>query len=523
MLPHHKPMRLLFPTLVLAAFCWPALAADIPEEPRFDIKHFEVVGNTLLDAGLIDTTLAGHLGMGRRFADIEAARSALQERYTGLGYATVEVAVPEQEISTGTIRMQVGEHSVTQVESLGAKHHDLANLRASVPGLREGRIPNTTLIAESLRLADENPSKRTYLLFKPALEGDEIHAVLRVEDEKTWKTFVSLDDTGSKETGATRLSLGYQNANLFNRDRVLTLQYITSPEKLSKVGIFGIGYHVPLYARSDAIDLSAGHSNVNTGNIQGAFNVTGRGDILGAAYTFNLVKHGALEQKFALGLDYRAYNNAGATESLYTVHPVNLTYKGQWSDRATQAGYSLAAIANLPGGSHGNSADFAATRVGSTADYSLLRLSANLMRTLPADWQVHAGFEGQYTDAPLVPGEQFGLGGHDSVRGFGERLLTGDYGWRLGLEMFTPDQGAKTGLTQASLRLLGFVEGGRADRLQPQPGEASRYLIASTGLGARFGLGKDFSARLDYGYVLGGDSDTPRGSVRWHGSLSYLF
>ncbi len=502
-----------------------AEAGDIPAEPSFAIKHFEVSGNTLLDAGVIATTLAAHAGSGRHFADIEAARRDLLARYVASGYAAVEVIIPEQEISTGKVSLQVVEHKVGKIVTLGAQHHDNANILASVPDLRQGQTPNSLRLAEELRLASENPSKHTYLLFRPAKPGGDIDAVLRVDDEKPWKAYVSLDDTGSAATGNTRLTVGYQNANFGNRDDVLTLQYVTSPERLGDVAILGAGYHFPLYARSSSIDLYAGHSNVSAGNVADAFNVTGRGTVVGGTYTYNLPKQSALEQKLSLGFDYRAYSNAGTLDNQYTVHPLTLGYKGQWSNQADQAGYLISAIANVPGGDHGNDADFSGVRSGASADYQMLRYSANFSHVFPSDWLARAALDGQYARQPLVPGEQFGLGGHDSVRGFGERIVTGDRGWRLGLEILTPVLGGQVSLEHASLRLLGFFDGGQADRLRAQPGETPHHAIASAGIGARFGLDKHLSARLDYGHVLAGDADaeTRSGSARFHASVSYIF
>jgi hemolysin activation/secretion protein len=111
------------------------------------------------------------------------------------------------------------------------------------------------------------------------------------------------------------------------------------------------------------------------------------------------------------------------------------------------------------------------------------------------------------------------------VRGFNERIITGDRGWRLGLELFTPELGNHTGLEHASLRLLGFLDAGQVDRLQPQPGETPHHAIASAGIGARFGLEKHLNVRVDYGHVLSGDADADvkSGASRFHASVSYIF
>ncbi len=518
---------------LLTAFSLLGLAAEPevfspPAEPQFPIRQFQVEGNSLLQAANIDTLMAGFTGAERRFADIESARQSLEAQYIQAGYSTVRVVLPEQEISAGTIRLVVQEMKLGTVEFIAAQHHDLDNVRASLPGLVEGSVPNTVAIAESLRLANENPSKQTNLLFKPDPVGRRVDALLRLEDEKPWKVFTSLDNTGTPETGRTRLGVGYQHANLFNRDHVVTVQYITSVEKSDKVSIYGFGYRLPLYEQADALDFYAGYSDVNSGTIAGLFNVSGKGTILGGRYTHNFTKNSAFEHKLAFGLDYRAYENNVDANGIdlgtdVTVHPLNLTWSSHWKGNTTQAGGYAIWLANLPGGSKGSDSDFAATRFGAQADYQLIRLGGNISQEIADDWQLRLALDTQYTHEPLVPGEQFGIGGQDSVRGFDERSISADRGWRTSLELFTPDLGNQTGLPDARLRFSAFVEGGHTHRIDALPGEVINEGIASAGLGMRFGLGKALSVRLDYGHVLDGGAAIGKGHDKWHGSIAYVF
>ena len=517
--------RCLLLSLLVAQSAW---SADTPPEPVFPIKRFAVAGNSLIPEREVEERLATHAGEGRRFADVEAARQALLALFVARGYHTVQVVLPEQEVSAGVVRLEVVEARLGNVRLIGALHHDAANVRASVPALLEGATPNTAEIADSLRLANENPSKQTHLLYRPGVRAGEIDAVLRVQDERPWKAYLALDNTGSDGTGDARLALGFQHSNLANRDHVLTLQYVTSPTHVDDVTILGAGYRIPLYASGDALDFYGGYSDVDSGTVEGLFNISGRGRILGGRYTHHFHKVSPLEHKISASLDYRAYLNdidylgtpIGAD---VTVHPVSLTYSGEWTGRGRRTGYYLAVLRNLPGGDSGGEADFAAARAGAEADYALARLGASHTHDIGVDWQLRLALDAQYTGVPLVPGEQFGLGGHDSVRGFGERAVSGDRGWRASLELFGPDLGNRVGLPDARLRLSAFVEGGQARRLEPQPGESAEAGVASAGLGLRFGLGKTLSARLDYGHVLDGGADRQAGEGRLHASLAYLY
>lgn len=519
-----------FPALANEAATAPiAPATSSPQaEPRFSIRDFQVDGNSLLEEREIFTLLNFYLGAERRFADIEAARRALEARYLSAGFSTVRVILPEQEISAGTIRLVVQEMKLGSLELTGAQHHDTDNVRNSLPGLTEGQVPNTTALAESLRLANENPSKQTHLLFKPDPAGQRVDAMLRLEDEKPWKTFLTADNTGTPETGRTRLGVGFQHANLFNRDHVGTVQYITSVEKPKEVSIYGFGYRVPLYDLANTIDLYGGYSHVNSGNLSGLFNVSGKGTIFGARYTHYFTKTSPFEHKLAFGLDYRAYQNdviANGTQlgSDVTVHPFNLTWSTFWKGDTRQIGSYASWFRNISGGNNGRDSDFNATRLGADANYQLFRFGGSASQQFAGDWQFRLAFDAQHSSEPLVPGEQFAIGGQDSVRGFAEREVSGDKGWRSGIEVFTPDMGGLTGINDARLRFSTFFEGGETHRIQALPGEIENQHIASAGLGMRFGIGKSLSIRLDYGHVLDGGGTTEKHHGKLHGSVAYLF
>lgn len=503
-------------------------AAEQNPDPRFPLSTFEISGNTLLSQETLDAAVAPYLGLNQRFADVEVARQSLEAAYLAAGYSTVRVTLPEQEIVGGKVRIAVQELQLRRIEILPGEHHDAENVRNSLPDLKSGVTPKTARVAESLRLANDNPSKQTHLLLKPDPVSGAVDALVRVEDEKPWKIFATADNTGTPETGRTRVGLGFQHANLFNLDHVATVQYVTSGERSNDVQIYGLGYRIPLYGLANAIDIFAGHSDVDSGTVSGLFNVSGKGDIVGLRYTLNLPKTGAFENKFVAGLEYRAYENDIDQSGIslgnqVAVHPFSFTGSSNWKGEGTQAGGYVSWLINLPGGNNGEDADFANARTGADADYRMIRAGGNLSQQLFSDWQIRLAFDGQYTNEPLVPGEQFGIGGQDSVRGFGERVVSGDRGWRSGLELYTPDIGNITGLPDARWRFSVFYEGGSVNRVNPLPGEQAAEGISSTGVGTRFGLGRALSIRLDYGYVLDGAGTILQGDYKLHGSVAYVY
>jgi len=68
---------------------------------------------------------------------------------------------------------------------------------------------------------------------------------------------------------------------------------------------------------------------------------------------------------------------------------------------------------------------------------------------------------GQYTRDALVVGEQFGLGGPESLRGYLVREVSNDKGASAQFEVFTPDLARTVGLSEGfRVRAVGFYEAG---------------------------------------------------------------
>ena len=487
-------------------------------EILFDINRFEIEGNTLIPAEEAQASVAPYLGKNKAFRDVRGAADALEDAFRRRGYPVVQVAPPEQDVSTGVIRLRAIQPKLRRVVVEGNEHFGSDNIRASLPSVREGETPNSADIARNLQLLAEQPAKQTVVTLRSGGSEDLIDASIRVVDEKPWRAFFTLDSTGTGVTGYYRMGMGYQHSNLFGRDHVLTAQYVTSPTKPSDVTIFGLGYRIPYYALNSSLELTAGYSDVNSGNVQGLFNVSGSGTIAGARWNWYLPKLGAIEQKLSVSADYRAFHNNVQFQGQsvvpdVTVRPLTLMYSGVYRAAAGEISGYTGLSHNLPGGNDGGDADFRASRAAATDRYTVARYGLNVLAQLPADWQARAAFSGQYTSNALVAGEQFGIGGPDSVRGYLPRELANDRGYSTQLELYTPDVAKRVRLSDSHrLRLLAFMDSGTLQRNLPAPGENVHGSISSLGAGIRWSYGRNVSMRLDLAHVLQGTATRPKGS-----------
>jgi len=498
-----------------------------PVPPRFEIQRFLVEGNTLLKQSELDRILTPFSGKNRDFGDIQRALEALQDVYTSRGYNAVRVSVPEQDIRAGQVRLRVVEARIRRVRVQGNRFFDEKNVRAGLPSLKEGTSPNTRAIGRDAQLVNENPAKQVSVALQAADDPGQVDATVRVTDEKPGKTSVFADNTGTPATGNYRTGVGYQNANLFNGDDVLSAQLIASPGHASDVKVFGAGYRVPVYGWGGVVDVLTGYSSVSSGVVQDLFSVSGKGTVFGLRYTQLLGRIDAYEHRVAFGLDYRAYKNSvtlvGTAEQLVpdiTVRPASLTYIGRFSQVGRDLSFNVSYSHNIPGGNKGGDADFEATRAGATAKYSVVRESVAFSQLLPSDFILRAVASAQQTHDLLIPGEQFGMGGADSVRGYYERETASDKGQRFSLEGYGPDFGSWIGGNWRA-RALVFADAASGHDNAPIRGPDNK--LGSFGLGVRANQGKSLAFRLDVARVTKDAGTRLNGDYRAHAAVAYSF
>ena len=515
---------------------------------RFDINRLEIVGNTLLPAGEIAEFLKPFTGKGREYGDVQRALEALELLYRTAGYSAVQVSVPEQELGKGTLRLNVLEARIGRIVVEGNKAFSEANVRASLPALKTGSSPRAADISANVQLANENPAKQADVVLRLAEKVGEVEARVAVVDSNPLKPFVTLDNTGNEQTGNYRLGVGVQYANLFDRDHVATLNYITS-DRASQVKIYSGSYRLPIYSLGDSIDVIAAHSDVDAGVTQttaGPLAFSGKGDVLALRYNQLLGRRGEYSHRVVYGLDRRAYKNActltdfntgcGAPGESVTVRPASLTYTGNWASPGRVSDFNVGYSRNIPGGTNGEDADFIAVRPsnevdangkpvsGASSNYSIARVGASHVSAFAGDWQFRAALNAQLTSDALVPGEQFGVAGANTVRGFLEREVARDKGYVANVEVYTPNLADKLVAGKGALRGLLFYDLGSAENiLLAGQTDTLKTTIASVGAGMRWVFEKSFSLRLDLARVQKAAASEKQGDYRAHLALYYGF
>ena len=495
---------LLSGVLPLAQAQVPNALAAPAKSPSFVIKGFDIVGENPLSQSEVSRLLAPYLRVDATLETLQKATQTLEAALKDHGYVLHRVALPPQEVGD-KVTLNVVKFVIGKVTIEGRQNYSEANIRSSLPELNVGGSPNFQTLAIQTAIANESQGKQVQVSMKESDEPDKIDARIIVKEAKPWYFNAGVSNTGSQATGNDRLTVSAGHANVGDADHALTLAWTTSLERSSNVRQGGLNYRIPLYRQGGVVALNYTQSDV-VGDF-GAFKSTGAGQTMGVSYSHYLAPQGGSRSYVTFGIDDKQFNVTQingvplAGQLLRRSVPVSLGYTRRVESDTSVWGFNVDGVLNAPTGT-GN--DLIAYRTEDTrisnVNWSALRGGFNLVTGLGRGWLWGLRSQLQISPDALISGEQFGIGGASSVRGVGERPISGDRGMSLNLEITTPEW-------TTGLRGLVFADGGWLSNNNPSATKLASDKLASVGIGLRYVL-SNLSITADYGRITLG-SEVP--------------
>lgn len=518
---------------VLLVCTTPTLRAALaePAELTFQVERFHLSDPVPISDADVEAILSPYVGRALTVDELLAAAKSLEDAIRGHGWAFYRIVLPPQTVDAeGNVFLQVVNFKVGNIAVEGNKHFSRENILNMLPGLAQDTAPNIDGLSQEVRYANRHPTKRMELLFREGEAPQTVDARVRIQDDKPDNVFGILRNTGSPATGKWRFSLGYQNTNLFDRDHVLNVTATTTPDKHhhDDVKQFGISYGVPLYDFGAYVDVFYAKSSVNSGVIENFFEVAGSGHQAGIRFTKYLPRIAdTWDHEVTVSVEDKHFKNDIFLFAAPTVNvpgggdvrsrPLGLRWTVNRETALLRYGAHFAYYRNLPGGVDNTDSAYDNVRASSVVanpqldmdpDWEVWRFGGFGNFSLPENWRFNFDLSGQWTDEALIPGEQIGLGGLASIRGYTERELAGDSGYVLRTEVVAPPVTKK-------LHLHGFFDHGIRDLEDFQGPTKDWDSLSSVGLGARYSVGP-FAMRFDLARPLDNGPQTNAGTWFLH-------
>ena len=501
------------------------LVGDAKLVVRTGVKDSGVVvgqGLPQLNNSEIRGKLAAFLGKPLNTDDLPRISQIIIDWYREHQLPVVDVVFPEQDISGGTVQAVVYTYRLGQVKVTGANWFNSEVLRREIR-LDKGDLIDFSTLKNDLNLLNRNPFHTVNAVLESGAAPGETDVHLNVNDRFPLRVFAVYDNDGYQVTGRDQYSVGFNWGNVVGLDQQFSYRYITSPD-LWRSRNRGAGHsdaprmqvHSADYwaARpwGDAIDVF-GYYAKQVPNLGSYFDQIGQSLQMSVRYEKSLPMIGLLSHQIKFGFDYKrsdnnlAFGGTSIFANATNVQQFSLIYDGTRDDD-----YGETAIENQffysPGGfSDGNRTSvYRASGVnGAKANYVYDNLQITRVTKLPWNMSSLVRLQGQIASTELLPSEQIGAGGSESVRGYDPRAANGSQGFTARVEFRSPPYSPLRkifGDVEDTGQVLAFYDAGFLSHVYHQTGGPKSATLQSAGVGLNYDVSRYFDLRFSYGWAL---------------------
>jgi len=453
---------------------------------RIHVSKIRLEGNTALDEAELREIVAPYLDRPLVSADLEAMRSALTSAYVDRGYITSGVVLPDQDFADGLLVLRAIEGRLARVRVRGNRH-----LR---DGYVSGRVTaglGTPLrldrLEERLQLLQQDRAiRRVTAELRPGDRFGESILWLEIEEERRLAASTSFSNDRSPSIGSYNVRLGADVLDVTGFGDVLSASGRVSRGLLD----LRTGWEAPVTSRDTRVGLRAmlARSKVvelpfSRLDIESTFVSVG----LGASHP--IYRSVNSELRIGVIMEWRrAYNTVfghgfsfspGADRGESIVAP--LRFVQEWTQRTPSQVFAARSIVSVGLPVMGSTDVAGAEANGKFVSWIVQGQWARRFEAL-AHTELILRADLQLANDPLLPSEQFSLGGHSSVRGYRENQLVTDQGIDASFEIRVPVWRRPDG--RSIVQLATFVDVGHG--WDKAIREANRTEdLASVGLGLR--------------------------------------
>lgn len=413
--------------------------ADVEPDggPCFTINSVILEGASLLPEKVLRRTYRDHLGQCIGIAQINNIVSRITQGYIDAGYVTSRAYIPQQNLGTGELHINVVEGYIEAIRLEGGPQRLLAT---AFPGLI-GKPLNLREIEQGLDQLNRLRSVNATIQFVPGSELGASEVVIRYRKTEPMNINLGYNNSGQESTGVYKVSAGAGWDNPLGINDFIYLNHSTNARnegggKKSKSS--SLHYSLPFGFWNFSLDASQfEYANLITGSAT-TFETRGTNEVL------------------QLSID-RLLSRDQNSKTIASLHIKNQTSENYIDDVLlltssrddTVIGVDLSREMYLPhnitlitaaGYTRGLKSEFHSEAAQQAPDsppedfekYSLDMTLLGAFQALGNVWQWRTELHGQYSDDLLFSSESFSIGSQYTVRGFKEDGLSGDTGiyWR---------------------------------------------------------------------------------------------
>ncbi|MCB1108974.1 MAG: ShlB/FhaC/HecB family hemolysin secretion/activation protein [Chlamydiia bacterium] len=442
---------------------------------------------------------------------IQEIKEQIEEFYQEYHHPFVLIEVPSQNVSEGVIQLVIVETVVGTVKFKGQKWSNTKALYDYL-SLQPNQPIQELEVYGDLNFFNQNPFRQADILYAPGTVPGTTDVTINLNEKGPFRIYAGADNTGVETTGRERLYTGFNYANVFNLAHVFSFQF-TSSYDFNKFKSYTGQYLAPL-SWGHVLNLYGGYSMVHSDLPTPSMRSSGFNSQFSTRYNIPFLLSRYLEQEGFFGFDWKRLNN---TVEFVDARPVfgqfvNITqlvfgYQGAYERNTYRFDFDATGYWS-PGRIFSDQTDenFMSLRPGAKNNWIYARGDFVYVQKLPQNFSFSLTVAGQLSSAPLLPTDQYDLGGWDTVRGYEEHAYNADNAFLGRMELRTAPYpllfNKKNKRYSDAIQFLAFLDYGYGNnKIAVDPLPKSEYLLG-IGPGVRYVIDPWLSTRLDWGIKL---------------------
>jgi hemolysin activation/secretion protein len=466
------------------------------------VERIEVMGSSVFSAAEFAKITEPYTKRPLAIAELFQLRSAITQLYVDRGYITSGAYIPPQTLQGGVVTIRVVEGKLEAITVNGTRRLNSNYVRSRL-AIAAGPPLNRNRLLEALQLLQLDPLIQSLAaeLAAGTRPGESVLSV-QVTEAKNLNAQLVFDNARAPSVGTNRRQLQLSAGNVTGLGDRLSALYTNT----NGSNALDLSYTLPINPRNGTLSINYGTASSNV--IEPPFDGLGI-ESKSRYYEFTL-RQPLLQtptHEFALGF------TATRRESEATLLDGLIPFPALGADRNGKT--RLTALRFFQEATWRGSAAVVALRSQFTVGLNALsatinpdppdsrffawRGQAQWVRLLAPETLLLVRSDVQLAGRPILPMEQFGLGGQDSVRGYRQDALLTDSGLFASAEVRLPI--LRLPKLNSLLQLTPFIDLGTAWNLGNALDLDPRTLL-SLGMGLRFQFSDRLTARLDWGIPL---------------------
>ena len=460
------------------------------DKKQFTLKSVSIEGATIYSKEELQATFNDKIGQKVSLADLQDIAKSISDRYRKDGYTLSQAVVPQQNVSSGKIKIRVVEGFVGNIiieGDISASEKEILRdfaekITSSGPA---GKPVSIHDLERYMLLMNDLPGSTVSGLLKPSASNLGSADLVLTAKKKAIDASYTFDNRGSKFIGPYQHSLTLAANSLFNMyDR--TQFRFSTVNPVDDLQSYELSHEQQIGSEGTKASIVLAQTNTAPQDTLAPLNIEGNSMLYSAKVSHPLIRQREenLQGRFQFDARDTETNIFGSTH--FSKDRVRTLRAGATYNRLDNwRGNNLVDVQISQGLDIFDATTSGTNRSNANGDSTFTKFNADISRTqsLPYNFSIFASGAAQYSDTPLLVSEQFGIGGQEYGQAFDPSELLGDqavagkvelrYNHAVGLSYFEALQG------------FTYYDVGKTWTLESGPGANENTVLESVGFGVR--------------------------------------